>query len=365
MAKKHTRIFDELFKALMHLSDTAVTTFINALFSASHPPGSTVHQLNTELPHQGWGKIIADMVITITEPINDSANTLKEAGPLDIPASVPVTTYLIEAQIKDDDTMALRVFQYAFAIGRQEAQKSKPQEDGIITIPLPQARVIYLEPTSHTPDVLHLRLESPDGAGGAWDYRVKTLKVLDHSIRELEELNLALLLPFYLLKIRKRLKRAKTGVKRQQLAKELDHINAEMIGAYRRGEAAGQITVDDRTKLFELTKQLHDDLYLGYTEFKEAGMALDLSRIEAIDREAAQREELRSKCKELQLERDELHSELEFSRMEALKRVEAVERERQEALRRAEAVEYEKQEMARKFEELERKIRELEDQVKS
>ncbi|MFP3042492.1 hypothetical protein LQZ19_11815 [Treponema primitia] len=297
MAKAKNKIFDEVFKALMQLSDLAVISFINALFDTTHPPDSQVIRRNTEFPKRGGGKLFTDMVITIVSP-----------------GSQDTGTYLIECQIDDDDTMAFRVFEYAFAYGKQDLQK----QDGIITLRFPQVRVIYLEPTPHTPDVQTLRLEFPDGH---WDYPVKTIKVLDHSIPELMDRNLGLLLPFYVLKIRKRLHQTKNPAKRQQLAEELTAINKELAAAFKRSEAEGSITDADRQKLFDMTEQLYDHLYLGYTEFKEAHMVLDLTRLEKIDA---------------------LYDELKTAR-----------EEKQEALRRAEQ---EKQEMARRIRELEEQL---------
>jgi hypothetical protein len=239
MAKAKNKIFDEVFKALMRLSDTAVISFINALFDTTHPPGSQVIRQNTEFPKRGGGKLFSDMVITIVSP--GSPGSPDGPGGQDT-GSQNTGTYLIECQIGDDDTMAFRVFEYAFAYGKQDLK----QQDGIITIRFPQVRIIYLEPTPHTPDIQTLRLEFPDGR--SWDYPVKTLKVLDHSIRELLDRNLGLLLPFYVLKIRKRLGRTKSPAKRQQLAAELTAINKELTAAYKRSETEGSITYRDRQK---------------------------------------------------------------------------------------------------------------------
>jgi hypothetical protein len=293
MAQTKNKIFDELFKALMRLSDIAVINFINALFDTTHPLDSKVTRQNTEFPKRGGGKLFSDMVITITSPDGRDARS-----------------YLIECQIDDDDTMAFRVFEYAFAFGKQDLQ----EKDGVLTLRFPQVRVIYLEPTPQTPDVQTLRLEFPDGS---WDYQVKTVKVLGLSIRELMDRKLGLLLPFYVLKIRKRLRKAKSPAARKKLAEELKAIYGELAAAFKRGEAEGSITYRDREKLFEMTEQLHDRLYLGYTEFEEAHMLLDLTRIEKIDA---------------------LYDELEAAR-----------EEKQEALR-------EKQEMARRIRELEEQI---------
>jgi cell fate (sporulation/competence/biofilm development) regulator YmcA (YheA/YmcA/DUF963 family) len=100
----------------------------------------------------------------------------------------------------------------------------------------------------------------------------------------------------------------------------------------------GNLTYKDRKKLFDLTKQLHDNLYSGYTEFGEVKMILDLSRIEEIDKMCDLKDALEN-------ERNELQNELEVQK----RRVEAVEQEKQE-----------KQEALRLAA---RRIRELEEQL--
>ena len=57
-----------------------------------------------------------------------------------------------------------------------------------------------------------LSLEFPDG--GSYDYAIKTLKFLDHGLKELEEKRLVILLPFYVLKLRKRVVSARSHERR-------------------------------------------------------------------------------------------------------------------------------------------------------
>jgi hypothetical protein len=52
----------------MRLSDTAVISFINALFDTTHPPDSQVIRQNTEFPKRGGGKLFTDIVITLVSP---------------------------------------------------------------------------------------------------------------------------------------------------------------------------------------------------------------------------------------------------------------------------------------------------------
>ena len=86
------------------------------------------------------------------------------------------------------------------------------------------AIVIYLEPGPSTPDTLLVHITGMDGAAHTFTY--PTLKLLDYTVEELEERNLSILLPFYLLKLRKRVQPARTAEKRQTLAGQMPNCGA-------------------------------------------------------------------------------------------------------------------------------------------
>lgn len=184
-------LFDAIFKRLMSLSDMAIVQFINGVFGADHSPDSKVEHLATEYISKDLKKKFLDILIAI-----NSENL-----------------YHIEAQIDDDADMAIRLFEYGYAV----ALHSKSVEDGITRIKFPNARVIYWETSAKTPDVALLRLEFPDGS--THDYSAPSFKFLEHSIEELDQM--VILLPFYILKLRKRVKAAKSSEERQELAEEM------------------------------------------------------------------------------------------------------------------------------------------------
>jgi hypothetical protein len=126
-ARETANIFDKSFKRLMRLSNRAIVLFINGLFDTGYSPESSVGYLSTETISDNLNRIISDVVISITEPDGE------------------VHYYLVEAQIGDDEQMALRVFNYVYAEGLKHKTMD---DDGIITIRLPEAKVIYWE-TNH------------------------------------------------------------------------------------------------------------------------------------------------------------------------------------------------------------------------
>ena len=114
-----------------------------------------------------------------------------------------------------------------------------------------------------------LSLEFPEG--GNYDYVVKTFKFLDYDIKELEEKKLVLLLPFYVLKLRKRVKKSR---RRGTLYIEMKTILENLDAALERAVQTGLMSKMDGRVALEHTERLYKELYQEYTEFREADAVL-------------------------------------------------------------------------------------------
>jgi predicted transposase/invertase (TIGR01784 family) len=239
-------IFDSKFKRLIYTSPRAVISFINGLFNTNHPLNSTVAYPNTEYVNEDHKHFHADSVSGI--------------GGTDI--------YNIEVQSGDDTDMAIRIFRYGFL----EANRYKTVQGDTILLNFPQARIIYLQPTARTPDWVKLRLTFPDGSRHL--YRVKTFKLLDHSLEDLERQHLALLLPFYLLKLRKAAARAKTGEDWRNLTAKMKRLLEDLEKAVQRSGKAKILNRADIRLVTELTGELYTYLYHDYDELKEIAMVV-------------------------------------------------------------------------------------------
>ena len=188
------QIFDRTFKRLLRLSSGAIILFINALFGTKHPVTAKIEYLSTEHITDKLDYWVGDVLLLV-----DGRHK-----------------YWVEAQITEDESMAFRIWNYTYL----EGLKTKKTKGGVTTIKLVPATVIYLEHTKNTPDELTLNIEDMDKNIHSIKYR--TLKLLDYSMAELEERNLTILLPFYLLKLRKRVKAARSE-------KGLEKLSAEMV----------------------------------------------------------------------------------------------------------------------------------------
>jgi hypothetical protein len=249
--RETAHLFDLIFKRIKDYSNVAIINFINGLFGKNHPADSAVEYPETGSVSRSLRGRRSDMIAVIGGAY----------------------TYLIEAQINDDENIALRVFEYAFAEGLRARKVSGEDKNAErITVKFPEARIIYWETTSRTPDEAILSLEFPDG--GHYDYSVRTLKFLDLEISELEGLKLAILLPFYVLKLRKRVVRAKGAEERAKLGREAKGILDELVAVAERARAAGSIGENDWLSILEHMERIYSELYGCYDEFKEADAVL-------------------------------------------------------------------------------------------
>ena len=341
MSKRATQhLFDLMFKRLLHLSSVSIVHFINGLFGTNHAPDSTIEYPKTETVTRNLRHIISDILIVINK----------------------VFAYHLEAQIDNDENIALRVFEYDWQAGLQ----SKTVSGNVITVKFPRSIVMYWETTKNTPDVVTLRLEFPDGE--TYDYQVKSFKFLDYTMKELEEKNMVILLPFYLLKLRKRVKRAlklpaaRSKARLRKLAAELHEIEEELMAVLERSREAGVISESDSLEILEHSEQMYEELYSSYEEFMEEEAML-LKRLETHGKEwVAAREEVkrvRQEAERAKREAERMRQEAERMRQEAERAKQEVERIKQEE----ERAKREAEQTKRSERELKERVRELEKQL--
>ncbi|MDR2393349.1 MAG: hypothetical protein LBD93_04250 [Treponema sp.] len=253
------QLFDKVFKCLMRLSDRAIIHFINGLFGTQYPPDSKLTRPGTETVNPYLKHSLADMVMVINREYS----------------------YVLEAQIKNDPDMGVRILQYMLNEGWRGAQV----EGSGIRIRLPAARVIYWETSKGTPDKERICFEFPDGH--TYIYEVVSFKFPEYSVGMLEAGDLGLLLPFCMLKYRKAVKGAKSREAREALAKEVGALIEEVVGAVRRSEDRGRMSHWDGENVLRLIRRMQRELYGGYKEFREVECMWE--DIEVIDYEGLMR----------------------------------------------------------------------------
>jgi hypothetical protein len=262
--------FDDAAKEILNLSDIAIIPFLNANFAASHPPDARIIRTNTEyrIPQaetvSGGKTIIADEIFLVGE----------------------TDRYHLEIELHRKAGMAIRMFRYDVA----EALDHPTEEDSVQTINFPKSLVIYLESPANTPDYELLRVRFPDGA--CYNHRTQVINLTKLSVGELVERHLLIFAPLYILKLRQKLKRAKTPGERKHLAAELEELYKELDEALKREKEAGNMTEVDENKVTYMTELLHKKIYGKYNEFKEKTMGIP-ERMRLIERLHSEMEEIR------------------------------------------------------------------------
>jgi len=254
--RKTAQIFDLTLKCILReASHPAVVHLMNSIYKKDYPLQTTLVKFEPteyfkELPESGkLQKIITDMVLTLSgESYSD--------------------TYLIEAQIDDDARMLLRVFNYSMAVAL--AGKTISDNGSYMEITMPSPALLYFE-ESKTEEVVSIRIKFPSGESVL--YKAPAFKILNHSISELE--GLALLLPFYILKIRSELKKKGTDSEtRKRLAKELEGYIEDIVNLLKASKKNSYINDKDLALLLEQLDVMNSELYGKYEEFAEVNMNL-------------------------------------------------------------------------------------------
>ena len=244
------QIFDKIIKYIFfNLSKTSVISLINGMFSENFPLDSDITYNQTENIDKNLKKSMADIIITI------HTNGQKRR-------------FHIEGQINDDSTIVIRVFEYGF----QDALRHQTEDGNKIKLPFPKPVIIFLEHTATTPDELVLELVFSEQE--KFSFKVPTIKFLSYSVDDLHKKNMTILLPLYLLKIRREVENAlkrennwKPALKRcaDKLKKLIDK---EILPAIAESEKAGTVSHNDAFELLRLLDCLYRHLYGKVKLFK-------------------------------------------------------------------------------------------------
>ena len=133
------------------------------------------------------------------------------------------------------------------------------------------------------------------GLQGKFLYRVPTVKLQNISIEELENRKMFILIPFFLLRLRGKLKIERTEENIEELQKL---IMNDIIGSINRNEEAGNISKSDAYNLKDLTLKLYRDIYAEYQELEEFTMRYDQSMRLESDKYDKTLDELEEEVKE-------------------------------------------------------------------
>ena len=269
--KEIHQIYDKEFKRILTLSDKAVINLINGLFGTNYPTNSKITYNWTEHEDKELKRTLSDSILTINGR--------------DI--------YHIEAQMTEDEEIVFRVFEYGFG----HAYKNRTYEDGSETMIFPRPCIIYLDEGKKDtiPDEYTLVLKFENQ--GEFSYKVPVFKLQTASLQELNDNKLIVLLPFLLLKLRKKIEKIRSKENMEELQKLV--VN-DIIGAIHKNEELGNLSCSDALDLIDLTTRLYMKIYSKYKEMEDFTMRMvDQSLELASDKYEKTVEELEEEIVEL------------------------------------------------------------------
>ena len=194
-ARYSDKIFDSVYHTLITRMPQFIIPVINDAFGTRYPMDVEYEQLKNEFYTKN-GKLITDSIFLIKGHL-----------------------YHVECQSNPDNTMSIRMFEYALEIALDRARRKKDY----IHVDLPESAVIYLRHTKNTPDTLTVEVKSPQG--DTLSYESKVIKVQDYTKDVIFRKKLLLFLPFYVMRYEKELKTLDKNVDRlNALLKEYDGI---------------------------------------------------------------------------------------------------------------------------------------------
>jgi hypothetical protein len=102
-----------------------------------------------------------------------------------------------------------------------------------------------------------------------YDYVIQNFNLLNYSVKELEKKGLAILLPFYVLKLRKQVEKAAPGAERKKFSAPMRKLLDNLEEAVENCSRKGQIDEQDALDIIKDLERLHLELYGKYEEFAE------------------------------------------------------------------------------------------------
>jgi hypothetical protein len=163
--------YDAIFKRFVeHLSDENIIGFINGAFGKNLDTTLPVSRLNTESNSEK--RLVADIYLRVGDSM-----------------------YNLELQSSDDESMAVRMFEYGFRGAKLHGTVSGTG----ITLRFPEPVVIYLRTTDKTPRELSVNVEFPH-IDQTVCYTVPAKRLSDLTPEMMLEQKLFPLLPFYPMK---------------------------------------------------------------------------------------------------------------------------------------------------------------------
>ena len=218
---KHTRDYDNVFKTMKHRHKRLFISVINETFGKDYPLDSEIEVL----PSEGY----------LTEEETQTGEKNIEEQISDFLIKIGNDVFLLECQSYDDDSMAIRIAEYAFITAR----KFSKWNIGEAIIPMPHFSVIYVKRGNRTPEQTDIRFTFPDGQEVV--YCADNVILDDYTKEYIIEKKLFPYIPFYIARYEKEISQEKDT---SQAIADLGYFRDEMMRLYEKNELTGEELID-------------------------------------------------------------------------------------------------------------------------
>ena len=218
---KHTHDYDNVFKTMKHRHKRLFISVINETFGKNYPLDSEIEVL----PSEGY----------LTEEETQTGEKNIEEQISDFLIKIGNDVFLLECQSYDDDSMAIRIAEYAFITAR----KFSKWNIGEAIIPMPHFSVIYVKRGSKTPEQTNIRFTFPDGQEVL--YHADNVILDDFTKEYIIEKRLFPYIPFYIARYEKEISEEKDT---SQAIADLEYFRDEMMKLYEKNELTSEELID-------------------------------------------------------------------------------------------------------------------------
>lgn len=222
---KNSNDYDSVFKTLKKRHQRLFISVINLAFGKHYPMNAKVELLPTD------GQFI----------IPDDEGTDFENRESDMLLVIQGDKYLVECQSYDDDTMAVRVAEYAFIAARDTVD----DQCGRMIFKMPDYVVLYVKSGNDTPKYTRISFEFPNGK--RVEYDSKNIFISDYSRERIIEKGLYVFIPFYVIRYYTVLSR---GGDVSSVEEDLEYFSKEL----ERLTCEGLILSDENANIRDLTQ---------------------------------------------------------------------------------------------------------------
>lgn len=168
--------------------------------------------------------------------------------------------YMLECQSTADNSMIVRIFEYAVHAALDTAEASA---NDILEITIPNIAVLYLRSDSNTPDKMKILIHTPDGD---FQFHAPVMKIKDYTLDSLFDKKLYFLLPFFAFNHENDFKYYDSDpLKLEEL--KLEYLN--IINKLEQAKSRGELYQIDVGSIITMSRKVLDNLAGKYKNVKK------------------------------------------------------------------------------------------------